>query len=64
MAETRRSRWHANRGRTWRKRARARLTIGLATLIRLSGERADRPRRIDRFIDYFGGQRHAQPARG
>jgi hypothetical protein len=32
--------------------------------MRLRAEIADRPRRIDRFIDYFGGTRQAQPARG
>jgi hypothetical protein len=43
--------------------ARPRWWGSLAALMRLRGERADRPRRIDRLIDYFGDQR-AQPARG
>ena len=47
--------------RTWRKRARSRLAR-LSALVRMRAEVVDRPRRIDRFIDYFGGTRQAQPA--
>jgi hypothetical protein len=65
MAAGRFSARNDRRGRGWRKRARARLSLGLLkTLMRLRAEIADRPRRIDRFIDYFGGTRRAQPARG
>jgi hypothetical protein len=64
MAQRKLAERHEGRGRAWRKRARSRLSVGFATLMRLRGESADRPRRIDRFIDYFGGHRRAQPARG
>ena len=63
MAQGRTGARRDGKGRAWRQRARSRLSIGLSTLMRLRGEIADRPRRIDRFIDYFEGRR-AQPARG
>jgi hypothetical protein len=49
-------------GGRWEKRARPRSSVGFARLIRMLGKSADRPRRIDRFIDYFGEYRRAQPA--
>jgi hypothetical protein len=64
MAQGKLSGRHDRKGRLWRKRARSRLSVGLKTLMRLRAEIADRPRRIDRFIDYFGGNRRAQPAGG
>ena len=64
MMEGKLGKRHDGRGRGWRKRARSRLSLGFATLMRLRGESADRPRLIDRFIDYFGGHQRAQPARG
>lgn len=47
----------ARRART--RRAWTRSLMALATLIRLRGPRADRPRRIDFIIDYFGERRPA-----
>ena len=46
------------------RRSRPRWWGNLATLMRMRGERADRPRRIDRLIDYFGDQPQAHPVRG